>query len=219
MPLFAFGIKVANFADGTKVGWVNLLPDAASNITSVEKFIEIAEAEKVHFPTTLTTRIVDNQMMVVASLDLKDADTSWICFGNTLSLTLAEFYIKYLNTWFFANRKEWDPNLRVSLEQLRYLYIVELRNGDISIEIQGKLVMGSYGIPRIEILSPLFINIPDVEPVPLRGSGIERSLSGYPYMTLGIPYNPLTQEYFAPYAVYKLFNRKDKLEGIPTPQH
>jgi hypothetical protein len=202
--------------DPTSILLKDQLPAGAHGVVSLDEFKAIIADEPYRYPTTLITKIVKDQLIVMASLDISKANTDSICHGDVVSLEIAARYIAYLNHWFYAKRSEWDENLSAALAQYRYLYVVEFRRDDMTLQIHGKIIQGAYGTYHMELQSPVYLNIPGWEEVRL--APIERDAAGTNYIQLGAPYNPITGDYYTSYLVYTFFDRQDVLQNIPKPK-
>lgn len=197
----------------------NKLPDGAKSAISEAGFEKVIENEAERYPTTVTSKISGDMIIIMASLDLSNRDTSNICYDNVLSLGIGEKYIRYLNWWFFEKQDKWGENLAFGLSKYNYLYVVELRRDNMKLQIHGKIIQGAKGDLRIEIKLPVYLNVPGWVEAKITANQVYRTVDGQQYIPLGPAFDPIQKEYTNNYLVYKFFNRKDKLEKIPTPQH
>ena len=202
--------------DPTSILLNDQLPAGAHGIVSLDEFRAIIADEPYRCPTTLVTKIINDQLIVMVSLDIGEANTDSICHGDVLSLKVAERYITYLNHWFFAKREEWDENFSAALAEYRYLYVVEFRRGDMILQVHGKIIKGAYGAYHMELQSPVYLKMPGWEEVHL--VPIEKDAAGTNYIQLEAPYNPITGDYSTSYLVYTFFDRRDVLQNIPKPK-
>lgn len=195
----------------------NYLPYGIRYAVNGETFVNLSarQTNLMQVPTILSVRIAGDQLVAQVDLDISEADTNGICYGDTLSLAVAQCYMSCLHEWLSISSSSWDTNTAASIAKYRRLYVVEFCHGGARLQVQGKYIKGGYGIEHFEAQTPAYLFVPGHDKMQLRP--IKKNASGDYYLSLGPTYDPIRRTYYPAYFVYSFFGRVDALSGTPAP--
>jgi hypothetical protein len=208
--------------NGNIIRWENQLPRTFPKINEIKYFGDFMEnylLEDGGIPNCKVTTSFNNNRVII-SISTDDQRFNTWHYSRRLNEINPTFSLKvfdHLNSWFFDNIQELNPNNNIirDLNSLEFIYVFTQYKGDDCFQIQGKIgrardTWGNYRNGMLP-LEPFFIKVG-------RRSGEVYGLYGMLNafgLRLANPYNAITNEYNSSYLVYLFFDDQEKIKDIP----